>query len=231
MPATFVWARGQRARPIEVTVRVPEGSGWKVATQLVPTDDPDTFTAPGPGLLHGQPHRGRRLLGDVRGQVQGPDGPETMRIALHHQGTAAQAEAFAEGAKKIVQAEKRVWGEFPRLRPWHLHLPRLLPALGGRRRDGAPELHQPHRAPGPWSASPSARWGTVAHEYFHSWNMERIRSAELEPFDFEHADMSRELWFGEGFTSYYTDLVLGRAGLTDDGGLRPARGRRRSTRW
>jgi predicted metalloprotease with PDZ domain len=43
--------------------------------------------------------------------------------------------------------------------------------------------------------------------------MERIRSKEIEPFDFTRADMSGALWFGEGFTQYYTDLPLKRAGL------------------
>ena len=56
--------------------------------------------------------------------------------------------------------------------------------------------------------------GTVAHEFFHAWNMERIRSRDLEPFNFEEADVSGELWLGEGFTSYYDDLILRRTGLT-----------------
>jgi predicted metalloprotease with PDZ domain len=58
--------------------------------------------------------------------------------------------------------------------------------------------------------------GTVSHEFFHAWNMERLRSAALEPFDFEEANMSGELWFGEGFTSYYDDLTMRRAGILDD---------------
>lgn len=58
--------------------------------------------------------------------------------------------------------------------------------------------------------------GTVAHEFFHAWNVERIRPATLEPFDFEAANVSRELWFGEGFTSYYDGLSLWRAGLLED---------------
>ncbi|CAN0599239.1 unnamed protein product, partial [Ectocarpus sp. 12 AP-2014] len=55
--------------------------------------------------------------------------------------------------------------------------------------------------------------GTVSHEFFHSWNVERIRPKSLEPFNFEEANMSGELWFAEGFTSYYTNLILCRAGL------------------
>ena len=59
------------------------------------------------------------------------------------------------------------------------------------------------------------RWllDTVAHEFFHGWNVERIRPRSLEPFDFERANMSGELWLGEGFTQYYGPLMLSRAGL------------------
>ncbi|WP_055436048.1 PDZ domain-containing protein [Lacinutrix algicola] len=55
--------------------------------------------------------------------------------------------------------------------------------------------------------------GTVSHEFFHAWNVERIRPQSLEPFNFEEANMSGELWFAEGFTSYYTNLILCRAGV------------------
>ena len=54
--------------------------------------------------------------------------------------------------------------------------------------------------------------GTMSHEFFHAWNVERIRPASLEPFDFEDANMSGELWFAEGFTSYYTNLIRARSG-------------------
>jgi predicted metalloprotease with PDZ domain len=53
---------------------------------------------------------------------------------------------------------------------------------------------------------------TISHEFFHSWNVERIRPKSLEPFDFEDANMSGELWFAEGFTSYYTALIQARSG-------------------
>jgi predicted metalloprotease with PDZ domain len=55
---------------------------------------------------------------------------------------------------------------------------------------------------------------TVAHEFFHSWNVERIRPKSLEPFNFDEANMSGELWLAEGFTNYYGPLALQRAGLT-----------------
>ncbi|WP_201766073.1 M61 family metallopeptidase [Nafulsella turpanensis] len=65
----------------------------------------------------------------------------------------------------------------------------------------------------PLATSAKDNIGTVAHEFFHAWNVERIRPASLEPFDFTSTNMSGELWFAEGFTSYYTDLTLVRAGI------------------
>ena len=55
--------------------------------------------------------------------------------------------------------------------------------------------------------------GTISHEFFHAWNVERIRPKSLQPFAYDKANMSGELWFAEGFTSYYTGLVLCRAGI------------------
>lgn len=68
---------------------------------------------------------------------------------------------------------------------------------------------------GDLSSDSSYAIGTVAHEFFHSWNVKRMRPRSLEPFDFDRANMSGELWFAEGFTSYYGPLVLERAGLSN----------------
>ena len=55
-----------------------------------------------------------------------------------------------------------------------------------------------------------------SHEFFHCWNVKRIRPKTLEPFNFEKSDMSYELWFAEGFTQYYGDLLVQRAGFGKD---------------
>ena len=55
-----------------------------------------------------------------------------------------------------------------------------------------------------------------AHEFFHCWNVKRIRPRTLEPFNFEKSDMSYELWFAEGFTQYYGGLLEERAGFVKD---------------
>jgi predicted metalloprotease with PDZ domain len=55
---------------------------------------------------------------------------------------------------------------------------------------------------------------TISHEFFHSWNIERIRPQSLEPFNLDEVNLSGELWLGEGFTNYYGALVMKRSGLS-----------------
>jgi predicted metalloprotease with PDZ domain len=54
---------------------------------------------------------------------------------------------------------------------------------------------------------------TAAHEYFHAWNVKRLRPVELGPFDYENEVYTKSLWFVEGVTDYYADLLLARADL------------------
>lgn len=58
--------------------------------------------------------------------------------------------------------------------------------------------------------------GLISHEYFHTWNVKRLRPAEFRQLDYSRENYTQLLWFFEGFTSYYDDLLLRRAGLVDD---------------
>ncbi|WP_439519716.1 M61 family metallopeptidase [Hydrogenophaga sp.] len=58
--------------------------------------------------------------------------------------------------------------------------------------------------------------GLISHEYFHTWNVKRLRPAEFARYDYDAENHTELLWFFEGFTSYYDDLVLRRAGLIDE---------------
>ena len=58
--------------------------------------------------------------------------------------------------------------------------------------------------------------GLISHEYFHTWNVKRLRPAEFASYDYTQENYTELLWFFEGFTSYYDDLLLRRAGLIDD---------------
>jgi predicted metalloprotease with PDZ domain len=57
--------------------------------------------------------------------------------------------------------------------------------------------------------------GLISHEYFHTWNVKRLRPAEFARYDYTQENYTQLLWFFEGFTSYYDDLMLLRAGLID----------------
>jgi predicted metalloprotease with PDZ domain len=57
--------------------------------------------------------------------------------------------------------------------------------------------------------------GLISHEYFHAWNVKRLRPREFARHDYDRENYTQLLWFFEGFTSYYDDLMLLRAGLID----------------
>jgi predicted metalloprotease with PDZ domain len=148
--------------------------------------------------------------------VSGPGGrTDTVRIALHHEGTDAELDRYAEGVRKIVAEQVGIFGETARFdRGTYTFLADYLPWASG---DG-----MEHRNSTVLSSSASLVSAfdrlllTASHEFFHSWNMERIRAAELEPFDFTRANPSPTLWFGEGFTNYFDRLAVRRAGLMSD---------------
>ncbi len=215
MPATFAFARGLEARPIRIRFDVPAGSRWRPATQLVPTADPFTFTAPDLQYFMDSPTE----LSDytLRTWTVARQGGrvDTIRLALHHQGTEAEADSYAAMAQKVVREEQAIYGE---LAPYdHGTYTFLADYLDWASGDGMEHRNSTVlSARGHLKTDAVGLLGTVAHEFFHSWNIERIRPKALEPFDFTRANASDALWFGEGFTSYYDALVLRRAGFLDD---------------
>lgn len=223
IPAALMFARGWFSRPARVTFVQPPGRKWRVATQLFPTSDPLVFTAPNIDYLMDSPtdfsnFMLREFTIDDGQKRTGP--PPTFRVALTHDGTEAEADAFAKDVERIVREELALWGEFPNYETnTYTFLSVYLPWASG---DGMEHRNSTSlTAPGALR-NPQQRaqiLGTVAHEFFHSWNMERLRSAGIEPFDFEHADMSDDLWLGEGFTNYFDGLVQARAGFTDLNGF------------
>jgi len=215
MPASLMWARGFEMRPARIRFEQPPGRKWRVASQLYPTDDPLTFTAPNFHYLMDSPTEFSAFTLRTFTIPNASGAPPTFRIALHHDGTDAEADALARDAERIVREEMAVFGEFPQYENnTYTFLADYLPWANG---DGMEHRNSTVLSSGGALRNPGQRrnlLGTVAHEFFHSWNMERIRSKEIEPFNFEEADVSGELWLGEGFTSYYDGLITQRAGLS-----------------
>ncbi len=218
IPAALMFARGWFERPARVTFVQPPGKKWKVATQLFPTSDPLVFTAPNIHYLMDSPtdfsnFMLREFTVEDGQKRSGP--PPTFRIALTHDGTEAEADAFAKDVERIVRETIPIFGELPNFETnTYTFLSVYLPWANG---DGMEHRNSTSLTSSGALRNPGQRQGiigTVAHEFVHAWNMERIRSAGVEPFDFEEADMSDDLWLGEGFTNYLDSLVQHRAGFT-----------------
>jgi predicted metalloprotease with PDZ domain len=207
IPATFMYAPALSERKIEVDFKVREDLEWKVATQL-PLVSGTTYSAPNLHYFMDSPAEISNF-GLREFMVDG----QNVRLALHHNGSEEELDTYFEKVKKVVLEQQKVYGELPDFDYGaYTFLACYIPNASG---DG-----MEHRNSTILTSTRSLAGGgmkrnigTVSHEFFHAWNVERIRPKTLEPFDFEEANMSGALWFAEGFTSYYTNLILCRAGL------------------
>ncbi len=216
MPACFMWMKGMDEAPIEISFDIPKENKGVIATQLVPTAKPKTFTAPGLQYFMDSPTK----IGDLKirqWNISNPDGKNfTMRIALESDATDAQADELAAKVKKIVEEARAVFGEFPQYdHGTYTFIASVNPFVQG---DGMEHRNSTMISIPLSSFYVAGILEVFSHEYFHNWNVERIRPKTLEPFNFEKSNMSNELWFAEGFTQYYGDLLLARAGLANESG-------------
>ena len=209
MPATFLWASGYDDKPIRVRFKRADPS-WKVATQLPATSEADTYWAPNLQYFMDSPTE----ISDFalrEWQVTDAGRTYTFRLALHHPGTDEDADKFADKLKKIVPEHIKVFGDLPKFdHGTYTFIADYMPQITG---DG-----MEHRNSTFISNSQSlfrgnfVQLGTASHELFHAWNVERLRPAELEPFDFTKANPTPSLWLAEGFTQYYGPLLIRRSG-------------------
>ena len=201
-----------------------------MATQLFTTGDPLTFTAPNLQYLMDSPiefsdHQVRTFTlvrqtqkistNGNQGTVEGSAAPVRIRVSMHHTGTDAELDAFTKDVEKIAEEQVAVFGDIPVYdNGYYTFLADYLPWGGG---DGMEHRNSTVIASTATLASNRmGLLGTASHEFFHSWNVERIRPKTLEPFSFEDANISGELWLAEGFTNYYGRLTMLRAGLRED---------------
>ncbi|GAA3759391.1 M61 family metallopeptidase [Terriglobus aquaticus] len=206
-PATILWAHGLDDAPVRITFTLPQGSDWQVATQLYPTADPHTFTAPNLQYLMDSPAELSHFrLHTFTVSPIAPGGKtQTIRVVAHSNASDAEAAAYFAGAEKIVREEQAVFGELPEYEPGaYTFLADAEPWDNG---DGMEHRNSTVMTGHRLSLQ------TLAHEYFHNWNVERIRPEGLEPFNFADVNMSGEMFIAEGFTQYYGELALIRSGL------------------
>lgn len=214
IPAALMFVRGLDERAAVVTLQSPPGRQWRAATQLFPTNDPLQFTAPNLQYLMDSPIEfGTFALREFTVRGEGRDERDArLRVVVHHPGSDDEVTRFARDVETIVREERAIFGE---LAPFDGGTYTFLSDYGPQASGDGME----HRNSTVLTSSRSLAvdrvdlLGTVAHEFFHSWNVERIRPRSLEPFGFEEANVSGELWLAEGFTNYFESLVMARSAL------------------
>ena len=216
MPAAFMWVPELSGRAIQVKFNDLNKYGWKVATQLKTTASADTYTAPDLNYFMDSPVE-LSVHHLVSWKDRNPDNNEQIiRLSSHSTDNYAVVSDFAKMVERMVKESKAVYGELPKFdHGTYTFLQDVSPDNAG---DGMEHRNSTviSDTQDKISGNEEDMLNTFAHEFFHAWNVERIRPKTLEPFDFSHANMSNELWFAEGFTQYYGNLILKRAGFLSD---------------
>ena len=223
--SVFLRVEGQHGEPhtLEV-VRPAHTDDWSLATGLSPQQiDSQGF--------------GRYLAADYDELVDCPvemgrfwSGSFTACGVPHRFVVAGALPAF-DGArlladsKKICETQIRFWhgNKKPPFKNYVFMLNAVDDAYGGLehrnstalicKRKDLPRVGDPRVSEGYTTLR-----GLISHEYFHTWNVKRLRPAEFAQYDYSRENYTELLWFFEGFTSYYDDLLLRRAGLLDNAG-------------
>ena len=238
----FLQVHGQEDRPHELVLMAPERlPAWQVATGLAPVkisrkgfgryraanydelvDCPvemgefwsGSFQAG--GIVHrfvvaGAPPSfdGKRLLADTQAICE-------AAIGLWHAGPSGAAPPMPHSSYLfMINAVDDGYGGLEHRNSTALICTRRdLPRLGGPA--AANGSTATPKTPPAQSEGYTTLLGLISHEYFHTWNVKQLRPAEFARYDYGQENYTELLWFFEGFTSYYDDLLLRRAGLIDD---------------
>lgn len=203
----FMFIDELRNTPHNLTI-IPFKDWKKVSTSLPKTSETAfTYQAPDYDILVDSPVEiGNQETFDF-----------TSAGVIHHVAMYGEGNYDIEKLKvdmaKITQACTDVFGENPN-KEYTFIIHNITHASGGLEHLSSTTLEVNR-----WTYEGSAYKGflsLVAHEYFHLWNVKRVRPIELGPFDYNNENYTSLLWVMEGFTSYYDELLLYRAGIYDE---------------
>jgi predicted metalloprotease with PDZ domain len=204
-PALYLYAAGHVQRqPVTVAFQLP--SGWtKIATGLDPVPGRrNTFAAPDFDVLYDCP----TLVGNQE-WIEFEAAGRAHSAAIENVPPSVDRPKMAADLKRMVEAATRLIGDVP-----YRHYTFLFMGKGN---GGIEHLNSAAVAFNGDSLTTEVgyrRWlSYVAHEYFHNFNVKRIRPIALGPFDYDRENITSMLWVSEGLSVYYQDLVLVRAGL------------------
>ncbi|HVF30183.1 MAG TPA: PDZ domain-containing protein [Pyrinomonadaceae bacterium] len=189
------------------TVTVKPFGKWKVATGLPRNGaTPNSFRAANFDVLYDSPFEVsdfREITFDVQGKPH--------RFVITGEGN-YDLKQIAADTTKIAEESTKIFGELP--------VDDYLFIVNLRGSGGLEHLNSTALQWGRFNFKPRARYNgflaLIAHEYFHLWNVKRIRPDALGPFDYENENYTKLLWVAEGATAYYEGVLLRRAGLTSD---------------
>lgn len=204
--ATFMYVANRLDLPSTVKVTLP--AGWTRASTALPTvgSDPLTFRAADYDELADSPIE----LGShpefsfsVRGIKH--------RVAIAGGGFNADTTKLKADMAAVCEQAVKVFGELPLPRPYLFIVHHYTVGSGGLEHKNSTVLDVSRTT----YDTPDAYRGfleLVAHEYFHLWNVKRLRPAALGPFKYDQENYTHMLWVAEGFTAYYDNLLVYRAG-------------------
>lgn len=213
--SVFMYVPERRADPLTVTVDAP--AHWRTGTGLASTA-PHTFAASDYDSLVDAPLE----IGVHDLHTFEVDGT-AHEIVIWHAGAAASApaaydpDALVRDFTAIIRSQAAIFGGMPYDR--FVFMIHAGPGLSGGTEHFNSTIMQTSRAALEGSIDGGSAYrkflGLVSHEMFHTWNVKRLRPADLRPYDYAHENYTRLLWVAEGATSYYDDLCLVRAGLME----------------
>ncbi|HVN03565.1 MAG TPA: PDZ domain-containing protein [Bryobacteraceae bacterium] len=202
--AIFMHPAGRLRQPVTASFQMP--AIWRhIATGLDPVPgQPNTFRAPDFDVLYDSPI----LLGNQEIlQFTAAGRPHT--VAMENVPAGVNREKITSDLQRMVQAATRLIGDVP-----YQHYTFLLMGKGNGGIEHANSAAISFNGESLLKEEGYLRWlSYVAHEYFHTFNVKRIRPLALGPFDYDQENLTDMLWVSEGLSVYYQDLVLVRAGL------------------
>lgn len=203
--ALLMFVKGQLK--VATTVKVNPAKNWRVATGLPAVDGAvNTFRAADYDVLYDSPFEVSDFK-EIKFDVQG----KPHRYVITGEGNYDLNKLAADTAK-IIEESYKIFGELP-----YDDYTFIVNTRGG---GGLEHMNSTALQTNRFAFKPDSRYKNflylVAHEYFHAFNVKRLRPDILGPFDYENENYTRLLWVAEGTTSYYESLLLRRAGLITD---------------
>jgi predicted metalloprotease with PDZ domain len=206
----FMYLVGHKADPVKLTIQPP--SGWKIVNGRTERAGQSEWLFPNWDILI---DTSTEIAPDWTEDTFQVDGKK-YHVVVHSFGPeGGKRAALVANIEKIVRAEVAMWGppEFEEY-TFLMHFAADDHSGDGMEHLTSTQIIQPGALAEPGVYEDTL--GTVAHEFFHVWNVKRLRPQELGPWDFTRPLSTRGLWIAEGFTNYYGHLMLKRAGLWDE---------------